>query len=309
MNLNITCRFCALAILCLFAFAAEARAADLVGQPAPPLAIAEWIKGEPAQLADGKVHVIEFWATWCGPCRQSIPHLTELQRLKESEGVVIVGVSTEKPEVVRPFVESAGPRMGYRVAVDRDQKTWEAWMEAAGVNTIPHAFVVDRAGKVVWHGMPLDGLDEVVAAVLDDTFDPARASRADKAERLLALHAELTGSLDEPELANAVLERVLSLADTPKLKANVAAALLAADAPASATLARAVALAGEAHGATGGEDPAVLDVYARALAAQGKLAEAVKAQRAAIDRTDNIDIKWQMAKRLRDLEKKAAQAN
>ena len=52
-----------------------------LGDPAAPLTIKDWVKGKPANVRDGKaVYVVEFWATWCGPCRVSIPHLTELQK-------------------------------------------------------------------------------------------------------------------------------------------------------------------------------------------------------------------------------------
>ena len=52
-----------------------------VGDPAPKLAVKEFVKGEPLKdLEKGKTYVVEFWATWCGPCRTSIPHLTELQK-------------------------------------------------------------------------------------------------------------------------------------------------------------------------------------------------------------------------------------
>jgi thiol-disulfide isomerase/thioredoxin len=52
-----------------------------IGDPAPPLAVSKWVKGTPVKkLGDGQVHVVEFWATWCGPCKVSIPHLTELAK-------------------------------------------------------------------------------------------------------------------------------------------------------------------------------------------------------------------------------------
>ena len=55
--------------------------ADLkVGDPAPPLSVSKWVKGTPNKLTPGKVHVVEFWATWCGPCKATIPHITELSK-------------------------------------------------------------------------------------------------------------------------------------------------------------------------------------------------------------------------------------
>ena len=67
-----------------------------LGDPAAPLSIKEWVKGKPVDVKDGKnIYVVEFWATWCGPCRTSIPHLTELQKKFKDKGVVFVGVSDE----------------------------------------------------------------------------------------------------------------------------------------------------------------------------------------------------------------------
>ena len=66
----------------------------------------------------GKNYVVEFWATWCGPCKASIPHLTELQ--KKNPSVTFIGVSVWEPDQdkVKPFVEEMGDKMAYRVAID-----------------------------------------------------------------------------------------------------------------------------------------------------------------------------------------------
>jgi thiol-disulfide isomerase/thioredoxin len=175
-----------LAPLVLAFLAALPLAAAELGGPAPKLDISEWIKGQPVTLAEGKgtnIYVVEFWATWCPPCRTSIPHLTELQKKFKSKGVVIIGISDEKADVVKKFVEKQGDKMDYVVAIDGG-KTSEGYMEAFGVNGIPHAFIVDKEGRIVWHGHPMSGLDEALAQVAAGTYDleAARAKARKQAE-------------------------------------------------------------------------------------------------------------------------------
>ena len=124
---------------------AHALGAAELGQPAAPLKIKEWIKGKPVDLASAKgnqVLVVEFWATWCGPCRTSIPHLTELQ--KKFKDVGFIGVSDEDAPTVKKFVNKMGDQMDYTVAIDDDRQTSKGYMEAFDQNGIPHAFIVDR---------------------------------------------------------------------------------------------------------------------------------------------------------------------
>jgi thiol-disulfide isomerase/thioredoxin len=137
------------------------------GDPAAPLKIKEWVKGEPADPTDGKnVYVVEFWATWCGPCRVSIPHLTALQKRFKDKGVVVIGISDEGPATVKPFVKAMAGKMDYTVACDDGRATFAGYMEAYRHNGIPTAFVVDKRGKVVWDGHPMAGLDRAIEAVL-----------------------------------------------------------------------------------------------------------------------------------------------
>ena len=75
-----------------------------IGDPAAPLTGLQWIKAGPVQLERGSIYVVEFWATWCPPCRTSIPHLTEIQRQFKDRGVTIIGISDETADIVKPFV-------------------------------------------------------------------------------------------------------------------------------------------------------------------------------------------------------------
>ena len=174
----------AFAIILALPFSAV-RAAEL-GQAAAPLKISEWIKGKPIDLAAAKgrqIVVVEFWATWCPPCRTSIPHLTEMQ--KKFKDVVFIGVSDEESATVKKFVNKMGDQMDYTVAIDDDQQTSKGYMEAFGQNGIPHAFIVDLEGRVVWSGHPMAGLDEALAEVLAGKFDLDKARKRAGAENLM----------------------------------------------------------------------------------------------------------------------------
>lgn len=169
--------------------------AGQIGDDAGALKIKEWIKGSPVKIgADGthQAYVIEFWATWCGPCRTSIPHLTETQKKFGKDKVAIIGVSAEAAGKVRPFVEKYGDDMDYTVAIDDGRQTSAAYMRAFGVNGIPHAFIVNKAGKIVWHGHPLaKDFDSTLAATVDGDFDPV-------ADRVKALVEEYFAALESP---------------------------------------------------------------------------------------------------------------
>jgi len=143
-----------------------------VGDPAPPLVLDRFVKGEAFDTFDeGTVYVVEFWATWCGPCKTSIPHLSKLQDQYEDD-VRVLGVSImeQNPAAVTPFVEDMGDKMDYAVATDKDDTMSRGWMDAAGQSGIPTAFIVDRKGRVAWIGHPM-GMDEPLADVVSGEYD------------------------------------------------------------------------------------------------------------------------------------------
>lgn len=133
-----------------------------------PSVDADAVKGQIPDIGGGDVTIVEFWATWCGPCRKTIPHLSQVQDYYGPRGVQVVGISNEEESVIRPFVDEMGSKMDYAVAVDNNNETSNAYMGGFGVNTIPHAFVVDADGSVAWHGHPgsremVDVLEELTA--------------------------------------------------------------------------------------------------------------------------------------------------
>jgi thiol-disulfide isomerase/thioredoxin len=161
------------------------------GDPAPPLLIEKWVKGEPVKkLEKGKVYVMEFWATWCGPCIAAFPHVTELQKKFADKGVTVIGVNVwerDRPGV-EPFVKKQGERMGYTVAMEQpddgkpnEGKMAQTWMKAAGRNGIPCSFIIDREGKIAWIGHPMQ-MDRPLEQVVAGTFD-AQAEAAVEAKR------------------------------------------------------------------------------------------------------------------------------
>lgn len=150
-----------------------------VGDPAPALNIDKWVKGDETAIESGQVYVVEFWATWCGPCKKSIPHLTKLQQELRADDVTIIGVSSEKPDVVNKFVRSQGNGMDYTIAVDNRNQTTRSWMGAAGLKGIPAAFIVDRSGKIQFIGSPFDEqFDDVLEQVAMGRYDQKLMAKA-----------------------------------------------------------------------------------------------------------------------------------
>ena len=187
--------------LFLLALALTAQALD-IGDPAPSLMGTTWLKAGPVNPAKG-IAVIEFWATWCAPCQESIPHLTDLAKRHEGK-LTIAGLSDEERDTVLPFIAAQGKDMEYPVGIV-DAPTKQAWMD--GRESLPTAFAIGYDGKVAWIGHPME-LDPVLAALMAGTWDPA------KAKRLGALEGELQALLQNQNGAfEAVLPRVLAKTD------------------------------------------------------------------------------------------------
>ncbi len=119
-------------------------AKSFLNAPAPRLVVEKWLTAKPNY--DGKFLLIDFWATWCAPCRRSIPELNALHA-KFGDRLVVVGLSDEAEREVR---EMKSPKIDYFVAID----TEAAMKRAVEVRGIPHAMLVDPKGIVRFEGHP-----------------------------------------------------------------------------------------------------------------------------------------------------------
>jgi thiol-disulfide isomerase/thioredoxin len=122
-----------------------------------------WINSEGVTLQKlkGKVVIVEFWATWCPPCRASIPHLVELRDKLDKSKVEIIGLTDEPKSKIETFVKDM--KMNYTVGYGSTSG------QAYGVTGIPHAFVIGPDGKIAWDGHPMDAAMAPLVTKLAET--------------------------------------------------------------------------------------------------------------------------------------------
>jgi len=143
--------------------AAEKRiwAKSFLDKKAPDLVVEKWLTKEPDRK--GKFVLIDFWATWCPPCRKAIPELNAFHK-KFGDKLIVIGISDEPEEKVKSM---ASPKIEYFSALDAQART----KKALDVTGIPHVIILDPQGIVRWEGFPLlDGYElteKVVAGILE----------------------------------------------------------------------------------------------------------------------------------------------
>jgi peroxiredoxin len=179
LNPRVT-RSCALAAVSLFLLAGCGQKAARRGpvqdegkrKVAPDFALKD-ANGKTVKLSDykGKVVLLDFWATWCGPCRLEIPWFMEFERKYKDRGFAVLGVSMDDDgwESVRPFIKDL--QMNYRVVIG-DDKTGDKY---GGIEALPTAFLIDREGRVAIKHVGLssrrdfeDGIEKLLEAPAGD---------------------------------------------------------------------------------------------------------------------------------------------
>ena len=184
-----------------------------IGSAAPLLDVEHWLNKDQAKFPPvtkfeaGKVYVVEFWATWCGPCVASMPHLAELQTKLAEKGVRIVSISDEDLDTVEKFLDrevrqapDAKPEAepgtkpeanietyreltsAYSLTTDPDQSSYHDYMEAAAQNGIPTAFIVGKDAKIEWIGHPME-MEGPLESVIEGKWDRAAFAAELKAQQ------------------------------------------------------------------------------------------------------------------------------
>ena len=160
-----------------------------------PVIMAKTVDGKDInnKTLEGRIVIVDFWATWCGPCMAEAPHMVTLSKDFAGKGVVIVGVSLDDDVGT---MKQVAQQQGFTWPQICDGKGWQsALAKAWGVHGIPHTFILSPAGEVVWDGHPAEIDDPLAKAVAKYPTPPLLRKQA---------AAALTEALKESEPAKAL---------------------------------------------------------------------------------------------------------
>ncbi len=207
----------------------EDRATLEIGSQAPNLDVKYWLSDNDGlfqhtkTIEPGHVYVIEFWATWCGPCIGVMPLMAELQEKYRDQKVQIISVSDEDLDTVQNFLERKIPgdaakrtfgelTNSYCLTTDPDKSVKADYFRAARQTGIPCAFVVGKTGLIEWIGHPAE-LGEPLGKIVQDAWD----RNAFLAEKKQKREAQLKAAMAARKLMNSI-NHIQELANNDQTK-------------------------------------------------------------------------------------------
>lgn len=259
---------------------AQAGAVEAAFPDAPRLKVSQWLQGQRTALkGPGRIFLVEVWATWCGPCLQTMPHLVELQK-RHGDRLQVVAISDEDAGTVGAFLKRHDWNP-ISVAVDPEGHTLGALKARFGIPGIPKTFAI-QDNKVIWHGHPNE-LNMVLPAMLAGQWTPQsmraledvkkraggwvdglRAGRGLDQAGLLLGESILADAANYPHLLNEVSWALLT-----EVREDIRPGDLA------------LRMARQANEASGRQNQFILDTYALALFQSGDVQGALRTQRVA----------------------------
>jgi len=316
-----------------------------VGDKAPAISVEKWVKGSPVNAFEpGKFYVVEFWATWCGPCIQSMPHLSKIQK-SHKDKVTIIGMTSVDPNnsltKVEEMVAAKGDGMAYTVAWDKGQATKDAFFRAAGQNGIPCSFLVDDKGTIAWIGHPMyldipiemmvagkwdakAGAESIAKAekAVNEVWSKARSSPKEALAAYDALAKDYPGLADHMsdmpfslamqardyatayKYAGKIVDNAIAEKNSAKLN-EIAWNIVDPEADhEKRDLELAMKAATKADEFAGGKDAAIIDTLARVYFWKGDLKKAIELQNKAVENAKGAMLE-EVKKSLEEYKKKA----
>ncbi len=247
--------------------------ASELGNVAPDLNISHWVGKKPIKEKPGNgktIFVIGFWSTECPYSVMSIPRLNDLQKKYKDKNVVLVSITDEDLKKIEEFVKNND--VGYHVALDITSKTTtENYLTGFGVEGVPHLFIINKEGLVVWHGHPEDEVDRVLDELIEGKYNLQATINSEQAQKLMSGYLYMASQTNEHEITRDIGKRVLYYGnDNSSLLTEFAWVLINDTTIKKRDVSLGLESIKRAYSLTGDKDASVLSIYADILEMTGK---------------------------------------